>query len=432
MYLSVLKNYKILTVTHKTTNTEDIADFIVPTNDKAELQIRLDALKANHGLGELMYLATCNRVLFLFTGKIRLDSPFITSFFQSVNPNLAQTNVAYISENVQSFEGNKAIHHLYEIAASVDSMVVGEREIFRQLREAYEECRGYGLIGDNIRIAMQTTVEVAKEVYAQTRIGEKSVSVVSLAFRKLQETHMPASARFLMVGAGKTNELFSKFMLQHHYQNAVIFNRSIGKAQTIADNLGAEARVLSDLENYEEDFDVMVVCTASVEPIITQDLYGKLTRKAAKKRIVIDLSLPNNVSREAVENFDFQYINIEELRQLAKENMAFRMGEVEKARKLISKRVEEFKMRFRQRQIERAMSDVPTQIKAIKSHAVNQVFKNELDKLDPEARDLLDRMMDYMEKRCISIPMVAMKDAYRKLHQTSSTKSQTPNSNSQK
>ncbi len=428
----MLKNYKILTVTHKKTNTEDIADFIVPTDDKAELASRLAAIKASCGLEELMYLATCNRVLFLFSGKIQLDSPFIRFFFQSVNPKLAQGSVDYISENVQSFEGSKAIHHLYEIAASVDSMVVGEREIFRQLREAYEECRSYGLLGDNIRIAMQATVEVAKEVYAKTRIGEKSVSVVSLAFRKLQETEVPASARFLIVGAGKTNRLFSKFMLQHKYQNVVVFNRSIGNAELIADRLGAEARMLSELENYEGDFDVMVVCTASVEPIITQELYEKLTRKVAKKRIVIDLSLPNNISGEVVENFDFQYIDIEKLRQLAKENMAFRMGEVKKARQLIVKRVEGFKMRFRQRQIERAMSDVPTQIKAIKSHALEQVFKNELDKLDPEARELLDRMMDYMEKRCIGIPMMAVKDAYRKLHQGSKPKTQIPKSKSQK
>ncbi len=412
----MLKNYKILTVTHKTTNTEDIADFIVPTDDKTELSNRLVKLKESFGFDELMYLATCNRVLFLFTGKIQLDSSFITSFFQSVNPNLAQQPKMYISENVQSFQGNKAIHHLYEIAASVDSMVVGEREIFRQLREAYEECRTYGLIGDNIRIAMRATVEVAKEVYAHTRIGEKSVSVVSLAFRKLQESNVPTSARFLIVGAGKTNELFSKFMLKHDYRNAVIFNRSLGKAEAIAGELGGEACVLSELENYEDDFDVMVVCTAAVEPIITRHLYGKLIGKDGRRRIVIDLSLPNNVCRQVVENFDVEYIDIEKLRQLAKENMAFRMGEVEKARQLISKRVEEFKMRFRQRQIERAMSDVPTQIKTIKSHAVEHVFKNELDKLDPEARDLLDRMMDYMEKRCISIPMVAMKDAYRKLH----------------
>jgi len=412
----VLKNYRILTVTHKTTNTEDIADFIVPTDDKKVLAERLTLLRDKYGMSELMYLATCNRVLFFFTGKPHVDALFIKDFFQSVNPNLAQRDSDYISNNVQFLDNSAAIHHLYEIAASVDSMVVGEREIFRQLREAYEECRTYGLIGDNIRIAMRTVVEVAKEVYAKTRIGEKSISVVSLAFRKLQENRVPKSARFVLVGAGKTNQLFAKFMLKNGYTNAVVFNRTIKKAEAISNELYGEAYLLSKLGDIRPDFDVMVVCTGAVEPIITQDLYKKIIGEDGRQRIVIDLSLPNNVSRDVVENFDLEYIDLEKLRLLAKENMAFRMVEVEKARKLITKRVEEFKMRFRQRQIERAMSDIPTQIKAIKSHAVNQVFKNELDKLDPEARELVDRMMLYMEKRCIGIPMVAVKDAYRKLH----------------
>lgn len=412
----MLKNYRILTVTHKTTNTEDIADFIVPTDDKKVLAERLTLLRDKYGMSELMYLATCNRVLFFFTGKPHVDALFIKDFFQSVNPNLAQRDSDYISNNVQFLDNSAAIHHLYEIAASVDSMVVGEREIFRQLREAYEECRTYGLIGDNIRIAMRTVVEVAKEVYAKTRIGEKSISVVSLAFRKLQENRVPKSARFVLVGAGKTNQLFAKFMLKNGYTNAVVFNRTIKKAEAISNELYGEAYLLSKLGDIRPDFDVMVVCTGAVEPIITQDLYKKIIGEDGRQRIVIDLSLPNNVSRDVVENFDLEYIDLEKLRLLAKENMAFRMVEVEKARKLITKRVEEFKMRFRQRQIERAMSDIPTQIKAIKSHAVNQVFKNELDKLDPEARELVDRMMLYMEKRCIGIPMVAVKDAYRKLH----------------
>jgi len=362
-----------------------------------------------------MYLATCNRVLFFFVARIRPDNDFIKSFFQSVNPNLSQVNVATIAEKVLYFEGQAAVRHLCEIAASVDSMVVGEREIFRQLREAYEECNTRGLTDDNIRIAMRTTVEVAKEVYAQTRIGEKSVSVVSLAFRKLQEQVNLADTRFLIVGAGKTNSLFAKFMLKHGYKNATVFNRSLPNAQALANELDATAFPLSELENYRSDFDVIVVCTASINPIITKQIYQKLNTNGQRK-IIIDLSLPRNVNDEVVENFEVEYIDIEKLRQLAKENMAFRLNEVEKASHLIGKRVDEFQMRFRQRQIERAMSDVPTQIKSIKSHAMEQVFKNELDKLNPEALELVGRMMDYMEKRCIGIPMVAVKDAYRKLH----------------
>lgn len=408
---NVLKNYRILTVTHKTTNTDDIAEFIIPTDKKDILSERLNELREQYSLNELMYLATCNRVLFFFVSNTRPDEGFITSFFQSINPALNTS----ITDKVLYLEGQAAIRHLYEIAASVDSMVVGEREIFRQLREAYEACNSYNLTGDNIRIAMRATVEVAKEVYAQTRIGEKPVSVVSLAFRKLQEQTDLSPLRFLIIGAGKTNQLFAKFMLKHEYRNVAVFNRSLTNAQALANELKGEAFSLDELENYRSGFDVLVVCTAAIEPIITKDIYQKINTDNTQK-IVIDLSLPRNVSDEVVENFDVEYIDIEKLRQLAKENMAFRLNEVDKARKLIGKRVEEFKMRFRQRQIERAMSDVPTQIKAIKSHAVEHVFKNEIDKLNPEARELVERMMEYMEKRCISIPMVAVKDAYRKLH----------------
>lgn len=376
---------------------------------------RLAKLRKQYGLHELMYLATCNRVLFFFVSSTSPDSDFITAFFQSVNPALSTVNTDTISEKVLYFEGQEAIRHLYEIAASVDSMVVGEREIFRQLREAYEACHTAGLTADNIRIAMRTVVEVAKEVYATTRIGEKSVSVVSLAFRKLQAQIDLSESRFLIVGAGKTNSLFAKFMLKHGYKDAAVFNRSLANAQLLADELKASAFALTDLENYRSDFDVMVVCTAAIEPIITRDIYEKINKKGEPK-IIIDLSLPRNVSDDVVENFEVEYIDIEKLRQLAKQNMAFRLNEVEKAKKLIGKRVDEFKMRFRQRQIERAMSDVPTQIKSIKAHAMDSVFKNELDKLNPEARELVERMMDYMEKRCIGIPMVAVKDAYRKLH----------------
>jgi len=173
---------------------------------------------------------------------------------------------------------------------------------------------------------------------------------------------------------------------------------------------------LSDLENYTKGFDVLVVCTSSVKVLITSELYQKLLQGDTSPKIVIDLSLPQNVGKEVVKEFDVHYIGIEGLRQLAKQNLAFRLSEVNKASAIINKRVQAFNMIYRERQVERAMSHLPKEIKAIKSHAMNSVFKNELDQLEPEARELVERMMDYMEKRCIGVPMVAVKDAYKKIH----------------
>ena len=105
------------------------------------------------------------------------------------------------------------------------------------------------------------------------------------------------------------------------------------------------------------------------------------------------------------------YIEIENLKSLAKENMAFRQNEISKAKEIIGERLIEFHKIHQQRQIEKAMRHVPQQIKAVKAHAMNEVFKKDLEQLDEDALEVLERVMNYMEKRCISIPMKAAKDS---------------------
>ncbi len=409
-------NFHILTVTHKTTHTDDIANFIVPIDEPVLLANRLKELKAEYQLNELMYLATCNRVMFFFSGRLQPQRDFILSFFKFVNPKAARLSEEVILEKVAVHSQEDALRHLYKVAASVDSMVIGEREIFRQLREAYDFCYQEGLTGDNIRLAMRSVVETAKEVYAQTRIGEKPVSIVSLAFQKLLEFKLSRQARFLMVGAGKTNTMFADFMLKQGYNNVHVFNRTLEKANILAEKLEGKSHPLSDLPKHKEGFDALVVCTGSVKPVVTPDLYEKILGNDAEHKVLIDLSLPQNIDKEIARLFDCSYVGIEGLRQLAKQNMAFRLGEVNKANDIIEKRLKSFNMIFRERQIERAMSHLPHEIKSIRTHAMDKVFKNELDKLDEDARDLVERMMEYMEKRCIGIPMVAIKDAYKKIH----------------
>jgi len=126
---------------------------------------------------------------------------------------------------------------------------------------------------------------------------------------------------------------------------------------------------------------------------------------------LIDLSIPHNISREVVTKNNTQYIEIEGLRVLANENLAFRRQEVVKAKELIQAEVKAFHPIYKQRKLERALQHIPKEIKAIKAHAMNEVFKKELDSLDDDTKALLERMMLYMEKRCIGIPMKAAKEA---------------------
>jgi glutamyl-tRNA reductase len=409
----MIKNYKILTITHRNTNLSELGKFVMQYSEEQELQSKLYQLKDQFNLDELLYLATCNRVMYFFHANQNIDFDFISAFFQKVNPSLSDPEIHNLGENISLYEGDEALNHLYEVAASVDSLVVGEREVLRQLREAYDRCYRWNLTGDNIRIAMKSAVQNAKEVYAKTKIGEKPVSIVSLAIQKLLKSGLNKDARILMIGAGQTNHLVAKFLVKYGFSKVVIFNRSFDKAQQIAEMTGGQARPFEDLQSYDEGFDCLIVCTGATTALINDSLYKSLLNGDQNQKMVIDLSVPHNVAKNIAEKFDIQYVDVETLRILAKDNIAFRKKEVVKVKTMTAKTLEEFHSIYRRRHIERAMQSVPQEIKAVKSHAMNNVFKKELENLDEHSRELLERMMSYMERRCISIPMQAAKSTHK-------------------
>ncbi len=407
---SMLKSYKILTVTHKRTNLKEIGQFVVSNGEDDSVETQLIQIKTKFGIEELMYLSTCNRVMYLFYTDQDIDQKWVRDFATAVNPDLDVTDL-YLNEHLLLKEGKNAISHLLEVAASVDSMVIGEREILRQLREAYDQSYKWGFTGDNIRLLIKTMVESAKEVYAQTRIGEKPISVVSLAVQELLKTKISREAKILLIGAGKTNSLVSKFLKKHQFKHVTVFNRTLDRAKQLARMLSGQAHRLSDLQNFKNGFDAIIVCTGATQAVINIDLYNRLLNGDTAHKIVVDLSIPNNVSREVVDQFDMTYIEIEGLRSISEQNKAFRYREITLVKKLLKQRLIGFETLFQQRKIARAMRHVPTEIKAVKERAINEVFKKQLDELDEDALSLVHEMLNYMERRCIGIPMKAAQDS---------------------
>ncbi|NJK84415.1 MAG: glutamyl-tRNA reductase [Saprospiraceae bacterium] len=404
----MLDVYKILTITHRQTNVSHISDFVIKYDDKAALTLQLQQLKATFDFSELMYLQTCNRVMYFFVAKKNIDQTFKNDFFATINPNLSSEQIQH---SVASYQGTEALKHLLSVASSTDSMVVGEREILRQLREAYEASRIDQLVGDDIRLAVDTAVLASKSVYSNTRIGEKPVSVASLAAQRLLYFHLPKHARILMIGAGQTNMLVAKFLSKYHFDNVTICNRSLERAQALANTLQGKAIDFNALAQYEAGFDAMIVCTGATTPLIDEALYQQLLGNDSHRKLVIDLSIPNNVDKSFLPNYNVEYVEVEDIRAMAQENLAFRQTEVQKATEILDQYLAEFPSLYSQRKIEIAMRTVPEEIKAIKEHAINSVFKHEVESLDEHTRHLLERMMTYMEKRCIGTPMKAAREA---------------------
>ncbi|AEE50648.1 glutamyl-tRNA reductase [Haliscomenobacter hydrossis] len=407
----MLDNYKILTVTHKRVNLHSISDFVVKTSDPSALKMRLQDLKEQFGLDELLYLSTCNRVMYFFHTDRQLDLVFAVEFFKQVNPQIEDDILATLDDSVQILEGMDALEHYFTVSASMDSMVIGERQILGQLRDAYDQCKDWNLIGDNLRMAMDQAVAVAKSIYSNTRIGDKPVSIASLAIQKMMRHHLPKDARILIIGAGQTNALVAKFLDKHHFTQVSVFNRTVSKAEEIAAIFPqGRAYDLDALQQYQEGFDALIVCTAATEPVITPALYPQLLNGETGSKVLIDLSIPHNISPKVIANFDNHYIEIEGLRALAKENLAFREQEVKKAKVMLAEFIEELPKVFQQRRLEIAMRQVPVEIKAVKDRALNEVFHKEVAQLDTNTRALVERMLEYMEKKCIGIPMKAAKE----------------------
>lgn len=402
----MLDGYHILTLTHRDAPLETLAHAIAPSG---LTQSALESLKAEMGWDELMYLATCNRVTYIFYTQSPVSQDIAHQALRCIQPNLSAEHIRCTAAVMRHLQGTEAVTHLLEVAASMDSMVIGEREIIRQLRQAYDQSRAWQLTGDHLRLLMGFTIETAKEIYTHTGIGQRALSVVALAFSAMQKTGLKSDARILLIGAGETNALFAKFLAKAAYRNVTVFNRTFENAQALADAHQWRAFSLEELAYFSEGFDAMVVCTGATQAIIQTDLYRELLAGELDSKVVVDLSIPHNVARETTRDFPMQYIEIEQLKDIASENLAHRAVERERAAGLLQTRIYAFRERWHERQVERSMAHIPDEVKAVKEKALYEVFGKEFAQLDAETQDLVQRMMGYMEKKCVAIPIKAAK-----------------------
>lgn len=412
--MSSLSKYKVITVTHHNLNVQEIGHFYIKSLDEAENRIEagINRLKEAFGIEECQYLETCNRVTYIFYADVILDPPFLRAFFNKVNPDLDTPTLDSISRFITILSGERAIKHIFELAASMDSLVVGEREIFRQYRKAYNDCKALNHTGDKLRLLEKATVLTAKQVYNHTKIGEKALSIVSLAMNALLKKQINPDANILLIGAGETNALVGKFLKKYNYKNIKIYNRSLHNAQELSAELGAESCHIAELDKINGAFDIIFICTSANEIIIDNALYTQMLANDAAEKTIIDLAVPRNVSAQVVDNNNTHYIDIESLKKISEANLVFRKKEVEKARPIINQGLVDFNKLYQEREIEKAMKAVPAAIQEVKERALTKVYKDRILELDPQAQELINEMMSYMEKKCISVPIKIAKSRF--------------------
>ncbi|MFW0715910.1 glutamyl-tRNA reductase [Pedobacter sp. N23S346] len=398
---------KVIAFTHHHIDLKSLGKLVICDQS---LDGRLKNIQNELPVSEIFYIGTCNRVEFVFLTKEKTDKEFVTRFLTVLDMGLPPEFMERFLDNVTVYENEEAFNHLLRTSCSLESLVVGEKEILPQIRKAYENCRDAGFTGDYMRMIMDQVVKTAKEVYTHTNISKNPVSVVSLAYRKLKELNVSPNPRVLIIGAGETNLNIAKYLNKHQFSNFSVFNRTLSKAESLAEELNGKAYPLAALENFTEGFDVIITCTGSTEPIITEALYAKLLNEDKTKKVIVDLAIPNDVAPAVIHNNPVYYIEVESLKEVARKNIQERYNELVHAEDIISANITEFLTVLKQRRIELAMQDVPRKIKEIKNTALNGVFADEISQMDEASREVLERVMNYMEKKCISVPMVMAKE----------------------
>ena len=402
-----MKHLKVLAFTHQQIDLKELGKLVICNQT---LTSRLNRVREKFDIPEIFYIGTCNRVEFVFSASQELSFDFVKDFIQTLNFCIPGDKIDDFVSKVSTYEDEQAFNHLLRVSCSLESLVVGEKEILAQVRKSYEVCRKLGFTGDYMRMVMSHVVKTAKEVYTQTKISKNPISVVSLAYRKLRDLNMCSNSRILIIGAGETNKNICKYLQKHKYSDFAIFNRTLENAELLAADLNGRAYGLDELSTYKKGFDVIVTCTSAVNPILTKSIYESLLNGDTDKKVIVDLAIPNDTCPEVLASYPVHFIEVRSLQEVANLNMQERYHELVHAEQIIEVSINEFRPLLKQRQIELAMREVPNKIKEIRSVAMNSVFADDIGQLDTNSREILERVMNYMEKKYISVPMVMAKE----------------------
>lgn len=403
----MLQQLHIIAFTHRQLDVNKIGLLHI---EKEAQKMHLQQLRQQLGLKELMFLTTCNRVEITFVNDQDLDTPFLGRLLQTLYPKLVPIQLEDFIRKAELYSGSLAVKHALSVASSIDSMIIGEREIITQVRMAYEHCQSLGLTADLLRLLMKKVIETAKQVYTKTSISTKPVSVVSLAYQHLKQLNIPIEARVLMIGAGVTNTTMARFLKKHGFKNFQVYNRSLENAQKLANEIHSEAHPLKNLNKHKTGFDVLITCTAADGVIITPALYKSLLNGETQEKIVIDLAIPQDLDPNILNTHAVKYLSIDYLQRISNENVKERSKELQQVEEIISTARYDFQHLLRERKVEIAMREVPAQVKELRANAYTEIFKEDLDTLDPQAKEVLDKVVSYLEKKYISGPMKLAKE----------------------
>jgi glutamyl-tRNA reductase len=377
-------------------------------NDVSKALIDISSLNSINGC---VIIQTCNRIEVYFAtneenyakAKDEVIKYWLTN--SGFNP----VDFYFIMEEDDDVE---AIKHLSRLAAGLESMVIGETQIFNQVQQSYFNAINHKTVNPILKTIFEKAIAIAREVRLKTNLSKGAISIGSIAVDMAKKILSDLNGKkIVIVGAGKTGSLVGKALASQGQAMIFIANRTFERALALAKLLGGAAIQLDRLDEWLIKADVVFVATSAPHHILTKNRLEKiLQRRPMKKLIIIDLSQPRNVE-ETVKMLPYvELYNLDDLQSIATQNLKMRLNEVPKAEAIINEKVMSIEKLLSRKKIEELISNICYKAEKLREKELKKALKM-LKQVDGKQLKIINDLTRELVERILYSPIAKLREA---------------------
>lgn len=393
----------LIGVSWRTVDGQMLEQLTLPAETR-ELDLR--RIREQTGVSEMLYLATCNRVEILFAGDgLTAPAEYRTRFFEALlgrSPDVAEAERLF-----RAWGGEGAVEHLLLVAAGLDSAQLGEHEIRGQLRSAHELARKMGLSGARLDFVVERAIRVARDVQQQTGLMDGRVSIAEVGLAALREHLVSRPGRVALVGVSAMTERCGE-QLQKAGVPLLVVNRSVDRAQALADRLQADWRALTDFQSQPDPVTAVVLATGASEPVLRYPTL-EVMKAGDASTLLVDFGVPSNVEGEAARALGLTHLDMSAISRRAEQSRDLRRREAIQARQLVDEALVQVRRQMAERNLAPVLSKIASRYRQTADQGVERLFRKELKHLGSEERRAVERFAHNLAKRLAHLPSVGLR-----------------------
>jgi len=366
----------------------------------------LGRLRSEVGLAEAMVLSTCNRVE-IYGRANEAVAPALVSFLADYHRRPA----GELDPFLYRLEGEQAVRHAFRVAASLDSMVLGEPQILGQVKEAYQAAEKAGALGSVLNALRNRSIAAAKRARTETGIGENAVSVSYVAVELARKIFGELQDRsVLLVGAGKMSELAARHLVRSGARATVLGGRTFEKAEQLAAALGGTAAPFESLRAELMKADIVISGTGAPGIVIrAEDIQAASVGRRRRPLFLIDIAVPRDIDPEAAKLSGVFLYDLDDLKSVAEANLRERQKEAAAAEALVEHEVNEFLEWRRSLEVVPVLVELRRRADEIRRAEVEKARKR-LGPMTPEQEEALEAMTSAIVNKLLHAPTVHLKE----------------------